>query len=95
MFGAMAGLTLFVGCKNYLPHPMRHTFIANLGGVIDGMCKSSLRTDIPMVKELADKFVQFESTVANWTSTYMCTTTCPCPPSVLPSNWTETKLNKY
>ena len=34
-------------------------------------------------------------TAANWTSTYMCTTVCPCPTTVIPTKWNETTLNQY
>ena len=79
--GVAAGLILFVG--------------ANLVPLIDNMCSGKVNTDIKVVSEMAQKFVQFENDVSNWTSTYMCTQTCPCPPTVTPSKWSESRLNKY
>jgi hypothetical protein len=81
LVGAAAGLILFVG--------------ANLVPLVDQMCSLKFDSDIKLVNEMAQKFIQFENNVSNWTSTYMCTQTCPCPPTVTPSLWTEAKLNKY
>lgn len=67
----------------------------NLTTVIDDVCSGSVKSEIPQIKELATEFRKFESDIANWTSTYMCTITCPCETSVLPSRWEEARLNKY
>jgi hypothetical protein len=81
LFGVLAGLTLFVG--------------ANLGGFVDGICNKSFNTSIKQINELASKFISYESQVSSWTSQFMCTSICPCPPTVIPTKWNEERLNKY
>jgi hypothetical protein len=81
LFGTLAGFTLFVG--------------ANLGGFVTGVCSGTFSTTVPQINALATKFTQFEGKVANWTSSYMCTSVCPCPPTVIPSKWNEERLNKF
>lgn len=70
LFGTLGGFTLFVG--------------ANLGGFVSGVCSGTFSTTVPQINSLATKFTQFEGKVANWTSSYMCTSLCPCPPTVIP-----------
>lgn len=81
LFAAAAAFLLLIG--------------ANLTTVIDDACAGTVKSDIPQIKDLAKEFTKFETDIANWTSTYMCTTTCPCETSVLPSKWEEERLNKY
>ena len=81
MFGVLAGLTLFIG--------------ANLGGFVDGVCSKTFTTSVKQINELAGKFTTYESQVSNWTSTYMCTSICPCASTVVPSKWSEERLNKF
>jgi hypothetical protein len=60
------------------------------------MCSGgTIKSDIAYVKDFSREFLDFERTIANWTSSYMCTQTCPCDTSVTPSKWSETRLNKY
>ena len=81
VYGAISGLLIFLG--------------SNLSTLLGDMCNGTLQTDVKQVKDLASKFIAFEYDVANWTSTYMCTSICPCETTVIPARWEETRLNKY
>lgn len=62
---------------------------------MDKMCSGKADSNIPKVKELAQKFMEFETEIANWTSTYMCSRLCPCYTTTQPTLWDETRLKKY
>ena len=70
IFAAASAFLLFIG--------------ANLSTVMTGMCNGNLKPSLTYITNAANDFKMFDTQARTWTSTFMCTSLCPCKPTVIP-----------
>ena len=68
---------------------------SNFGSILDTFCTTGKYSSNKLLSEFTDQLRDFDATVGDWPSQYMCTLACPCPAETNPELWDEGRLNRY